>query len=250
MRRPFLLLLCCWVLASCAVQPVAPEKAATYRRVGVLSAMGDTFNINAVGITVFGNEQGQRKAGFDVDELLTKRLVQALSGRYEVVDLGKYRAAFLAQPKFWPGAKGVFAPDHPMAKDVVRNLMGEEGLDAYVILTPASGAVRGTNQGIAGIGIVRMQRLFGSGDHRLHAAYIVAVVDGKDFSMVGDMPALPVGETVVGNPFVTSPLGAPNVPVAPDYWQNPGSNWDGIGRTLGGLMTQSLPETLQRARLL
>lgn len=238
--------LACILLAACATQPASPERAQSYKRVGVLSAMGDRFAVAATGFTVFGNEFREEKVEFGADDVLTEKAVAALATKYEVVDLTKYRAAFLAQPKYWPGQKGMFAPDRPMAQDVVRNLMGEEKLDAYLVLTPASFVVRGTNQGGGGIGIMKL-----GSSHLLHLAYIVTVVDGKDFSYTADMRAIPTDETTnMGFVSGSSRLNSPNRTVPAQYSQAPKDNADGLRSEFSTLAGDSVPQTLKRANLL
>lgn len=128
--------------------------------------------------------------------------------------------------------------------------MGAEQLDAYVIITPASFSVRGTNQGGGGIGILKLQQLFGSGSFLLHAAYIITVVDGKDYSYSGDMRAIPVDEaTALGFMGGTSRLNSPNLPVPPAYWENPAAHKAAIRQMFEQLAAQSLPHTLRRANL-
>ena len=80
MRFGFLVL-SCLLIAGCAMRPIAPEKAAQYKRVGILSAMGDRFAIGAVGITVFGNDFKAEQLDLGADDILTARASEALSGQ-------------------------------------------------------------------------------------------------------------------------------------------------------------------------
>lgn len=249
--RIAVLLLCSFVLAACSTQPVPPQNQMHYKRVGILSAMGDQFSTNAVGVTAFGNEQKTAKIDFGFDDILTQQAKQLLSQRYEVVELTKYRNEFLNTEKYWPGQQGMFAPDRPGTQEVVRKLMGAEQLDAYIILTPASASVRGTNQGVGGIGIVKLQRLMGSNEFLLHAAYIVSVIDGKDYNFSGDMRAVPVDESSFTSfGLGSSRLSAPNWPVLPQLWEMPESRKTEIIDIFKLLTQQSLPHTFRRAQLL
>lgn len=245
------LLLSFLFLTACSTQPISLGKQEQYKRVGILSAMGDRFSTNAVGVMVFGNEQKSQELELGLDDILTQQAQQILSKQYDVVDLTKYRTDFLRTEKYWPGQQGAFAPDRPMTQDVVRNLMGAEHLDAYIILTPASASVRGTNQGVGGIGIVKLQRPIGADEFLLHTAYIVSVIDGKDYSFSGDMRAIPIDETSFTSfGFAASRLSSPNWPVLPQLWQSPENHKTEIVDAFKLLIQQSLPHTFRRAQLL
>ena len=242
--------LACLLVAACAMQAMDADQAAHYRRVGVLVAMGNRFSDGAVGATVFGNQYKAEELDVGIDDLLAAKVRQALAARYTVVDLTRYRDAFMKEPKYWPGQERIVGEDRPSAGEVVRRLMGTEKLDAYVLVTPAGASVVGTNQGVGGVGIIKLQRVFGSDEFRLHAAYIVSVVDGKTYSIVADMRATALGEPAV--PVLTferSPINAPSVPVAPQLWQAPSDHKDEIRTLLAQLLDKSVPETLRRANL-
>lgn len=240
----------CAALSACAMQPLAPEKAVQYKRVGLLSAMGDSFGTSAVGITVFGNKDSAERLDFGFDNRLTQKFMQALSDRYSVIDLSKYREAFLNEPKSWPGETGPFSENHPMVTEVVRRLMGAEGMDAYILVTPGGAAVGGTNQGVGGIGIVDQESLFGNRGCWFYVAYIVSVVDGKDYSLAADMRALPLDQS---GPFTLgrrAAVGAPNLPVPCEVWKAPARNGLTIRTVFDMIMDQSIPETLRHAALI
>lgn len=240
MRR-LAIVFACVFLCGCAMQPMAPEKAAQYKRIGVLSAMGDRFATGAIGLTVFQNENRQERLEFGADDLFTEKVKQALAAKYAIVDLTKYRAAFMEAPKYWPGQAKIIGEDRPSVSEVVRRLMGAEGLDAYLFITPAAAAVIGTNQGVGGIGVYQFKRIFSANEFRLHAAYIVAVVDGKDYAVVADMRADRMGG---------GSLNAPNVPVPAQFWDAPAANKNAIRAAFDKLITPSVPETLRRANLI
>jgi hypothetical protein len=252
--RVGLVVLSCLLIAGCAMQPIAPEKAAQYKRVGILSAMGDRFALGAVGIMVFGNDYKEERIEFGADDILTARASAALAARYAVTDLARYRTSFMDAPKYWPGGQKIIGEDRQPVAELVRRLMGEERLDAYILITPASASVRGTNQGVGGIGIVRLPSgFFGSGGtFLLHAAYVVSVVDGRDYSLAADMRATPLGEGGY-TPLILagSRLNAPNAFISStDLWQSPAAHKDEIRTAFEALIAKSMPETLRRAELI
>lgn len=237
------------LLAACAAQPLDTGRAAQYKRVGVLSAMGDTFMSGRVGITVFTTGGTQEHLDLGADEIMTAAATKALSARYQVVDLGKYRQAFMDTPKYWPGNQGIFADSRPSVPEVVRKLMGDEKLDAYILITPSSATVRGTNQRVGGIGLLKKEEFLRTGDVLLYAAYIVSVVDGTDFSLQADMRAYPQGESALGSLAGLSALSAPNWPVLPEYQADPVGNRDKLHDIFKTLIDQNMPQTLQQAHL-
>lgn len=251
MRKLFVASALLFGLTACVTQSLNTHQAAQYKRIGLLSAMGDRFSVTTVGSTAFGNARREEKLELGADELLTASAIEALSGRYQVVDLSQYRRTFLDQPKHWPGEKGLFAKDGPMVPEVVRNLMGSEKLDAYILITPGYGAVRGTNQQIAGIGVVKLNSLFGGGNTLLHAGYIVSVIDGIDYSLVADMRAFPAGESLMSNfSPVKSPLSWPNAAVTPPALDAPAQYREHLTSVLKQVVAETVPQTLRQARLI
>jgi hypothetical protein len=243
------LLVTALIIAGCVTRPIDTSRAAQYKRIGVLSAMGDRFSVGRVGITIFttGGTEGELDLG--TDDFITQQAMTALSQRYQVVDLSKYRKAFLDRPKHWPGEQGVFAEKNPPVPEVVRELMGEEKLDAYVLITPGYGSVRGTNQSVAGIGLLKKEELLRTGDVRLYVSYIVSVIDGIDYSVQADMRAYPDGETPMGFLGHSSSLSSPSWPVLPQFLNDPASARDQLRSAMEMLLTQNVPQTLRQAKL-
>jgi hypothetical protein len=238
-------------LTACVTQSLDTQRATQYKRVGLLTAMDDRFSVSGVGSTAFGNSYREEKLDLGADALMTASALQALSGRYQVVDLSQYRRAYIDQPKHWPGEKGLFAKDAPMVPEVVRNLMGGEKLDAYILITPAYGSVRGTNQSVAGVGVVQVNSLFGGSSTMLHAGYIVSVIDGVDYSLVADMKAFPTGESVMSSfSPAKSTLSLPNTPVSPQILEAPTQHRELLATLLKLLIADTMPQTLRQARLI
>lgn len=238
------------LLAGCSTQSLDAGRAAQYKRVGVLSAMGDTFMSGRVGVTILTTGSALERLDLGADEAMTEAAMAALSARYQVVDLGRYRQAFLDQPKYWPGDQQIVGETRPAATEVVRSLMGGEKLDAYILLTPATASVRGTNRAVGGIGLVKKEELLRTGDVLLHVAYIVSVVDGIDFSLQADMRAFPNGESPLASLVGGSQLGAPNWPVLPAFQEDPAAYRTQMASVVKMLVAQNVPQTLRQARLI
>ncbi len=232
------------------MQPLLSTQAAQYKRIGVISSMGDDFMLNEVGVTVFGNEHSSQKIDVSANMLFTSDVIKALSGRYEVTDLSRYGKQFADQPKYWPDTKTVIGTEtRPSAGEVVKRLVAPEIYDAYIIIAPASAHVGSTNQAVGGVGIVKLQGLFHEDTCFLHAAYMVSVIDGKDYSVVANMRASSQGGygglIAVGG----GPVNAPNVQVDCQLWQSPDQSLPTIRQSLDTLLAQAVPATLKDAKL-
>jgi hypothetical protein len=254
MRRTFPTLACLLaaaiVLAGCVTRPIDAGKASSYKRIGVLSAMGERFSVGRVGVTIFSTGGTEGELDLGTDAFMTKQAMASLSQRYQVVDLEKYRKAFIDQPKHWSGEQGLFAEKTPAVPNVVRQLMGEEKLDAYVLITPGYGSVRGTNQSVAGIGLLKKEELLRTGDVRLYVSYIVTVIDGVDYSVQADMRAYPEDETPMSFLGGGSTLSSPNWPVHAETLTNPEKSREQLRNVMQLLLTQSVPQTLRQAKLI
>jgi hypothetical protein len=239
------------LLGGCTMHALAPlPEAASYQRVGVLSAMGDRFSIQELGFTVFGNEYKAQNLPIGADDIITAELKQSLAGRYTVVDLSQYRAAFMNAPKYWPGEQSLISESRPEVTEVVRQLMGKENLDAYVLVTAAYGAIGATNQAVAGIGILKFQGVIRDNAYRLHALYIVSVIDGHSYELTGHMRAFQNGESEAkALLFSGSAIRGPNVEVPGAWWDAPAGHEDEIKAAFQQMMDQSIPQTLRDTKL-
>lgn len=247
LRHLILIMGCLFLTACVAPQSLPSGKALEYKRVGVLSAMGKDFSKTTVGFTVFGNnDEAELPLDLDVDEVITRKMIDTLSSRYEVIDLSKYRQAFFDAPKTWYGS-GLFSSDTPPTiAETVDRLMGAEGLDAYILVTPSASAVSSTNQAVAGVGLVKHIHI----SPALFADYYISVVDGTTRKMVADASALPIGKTTPLSLFRTPLVQAPSMPVSRKIWKQPEQHQDDLKRMLDQIMASSLPETLRRIGLI
>jgi hypothetical protein len=148
-------------------------------KIGVISAIGDEFVVQRVGLTVFGNEYTEVPIdGWGIDDLVVTRVRAALPNTI---------VRGIAYPK------GVFAPyDHPApalfrnAQDIltatVRRIAANSGCERYVVVTKLTGQVDGTNQTHRGIGV--LNRGIGALRHTfLFTDVDVSVFDGRTFDV-------------------------------------------------------------------
>jgi hypothetical protein len=167
--------------AKTSAKPLAPVDAGPCQ-IGVISAVGDEFVVQKVGLTVFNNEYTEVPVdGWGLDDLVVARVRAATAPGIAV--------RRIAYPK------GTFAPyDHPPAAlfrnprndltTIVREITAKAGCERYVVVTKFDGQVDGTNQTHRGIGV--LNRGIGSGvlSHTsLFTAIDVSIFDGQTFAI-------------------------------------------------------------------
>ena len=166
--------------AKTGAKPPGPVESGPCQ-VGVISAVGDEFVVQKVGLTVFNNEYTEVPIdGWGLDDLVVARVRAAAPG------IAVRRISY---------PKGAFAPyDHPApalfrnSRDdltaIVRQIAANASCERYVVVTKITGQVDGTNQTNRGVGVVN--RGIGSGvlSHTsLFASIYVAVFDGQTFAI-------------------------------------------------------------------
>src|SRR6266545_2488431 len=98
MRRRALFFCLACVFSAVSTNP-ASAAFETVRRVGVISALGDTFAVQKVGITVFGNDQKEFAIdSWKIDDFVIGKVRAALGKRFDVRPVTYQKAAFLAPP--------------------------------------------------------------------------------------------------------------------------------------------------------
>ena len=156
------------VPAACATGSVPPEKLSRIKTVGIVSALENEFTFKTVGFTVFGNDE--KKVPIDeplgVDDSVVEQLTRMLGKRYDVRPVTYSKAAFT------PGRVAKALHD-----------VTPQGLDAYVVVVPASSGFGNTNQGVSGLGIVDGGSF--TSRRQLHALYAVDVFDGRSYELIG-----------------------------------------------------------------
>jgi hypothetical protein len=149
-------------------------------KIGVISAIGDEFVVQRVGLTVFGNEYTEVPIdGWGIDDLVVTRVRAALP------DTAVKRIAY---------PKGVFTPyDHPApalfrnSREVLTAIVRQiatNGCERYVVITKLTGQVDGSNQTHRGIGVLNRGIGTGALSHTsLFADVDVSIFDGQTFAV-------------------------------------------------------------------
>jgi hypothetical protein len=147
------------------------------KTVGVISAVGSKFALQKVGITVFGNELNEVPIGaWGLDDAVASRVSAVLSKRFTVKRIAVPQGAFAAYEKPAP-----FGDSDATLQGIVRQLAGSANCDLYVVITPAGISFSGTNQVVAGIGMVEGGGAINPDNVTLYAVTAVHLYDGRSF---------------------------------------------------------------------
>jgi hypothetical protein len=193
MRRAALVLLSiCFAAAALAQEPATPDAPAPPAKpadngkcIGVLSAIGDSFSLQKIGITAFGNERDKVAIdSWQIDNLVVGK-ISAFMGK-----------SWSVRPISYP--KGTFATleqDHGLLYDyeaelagIVRRVTSSTKCTHHVVVLKTSSRYGTSNQSIYGLGILEVGAPLHPWDHidYLHALYVIRVYDGRTFAKLGE----------------------------------------------------------------
>src|SRR5687767_13855280 len=106
------------------------KAVAQAKTVGVISAVGSTFALQKVGITVFGNELNEVPiASWRLDDAVASRVSAVLSKRFTVKRITVPQGAFAAYEKPAP-----FSDSDATLQGIVRKLAGSANCDLYIVI--------------------------------------------------------------------------------------------------------------------
>jgi hypothetical protein len=249
-----------WVMVPCALLLVgwgglggaSAEGMQGVKRVGIISAVGDKFDVRKIGPTVFNNELATVSVSWGIDEFVTNKVRALLGRRYEVRPVSFQRAAIASSSG--SGNPLMDALQGNSLTNVIRSSVTPAGVDAYIIIRPAVSQFGSTNQYLAGSGVLTEGSLIGS-DSVVHALYSVTVVDAQQFTEIKYAGASPLDQSlgsVLG--FVGECPGVHGPCRKIDNSMVPAShNAADIAKfksIIVELIDKSLPETLRRAQLI
>lgn len=160
-----------------AQQPVAAERGPC--QIGVISAIGDRFSVQHVGLTMFGNEYLEAPIEtWGIDDLFVAKVRAAAPGT-AVRKIAYASGAF--KPYYQPEAK-LFRNDRNDLTALVRQIAGTANCERYVVATKVRVSVDGTNQSIEGLGVYK-NWASPSGRGVVVAHYRINVFDGRTFDI-------------------------------------------------------------------
>ena len=218
---------------------VTAAKAQGIKRVGIISAIGDQFEIRKIGVMVFGNELASVPIQWGIDDLVTAKARALLSRRFEVRPVSYQRSAFAS----------LSDSEHALS-DALRASASAQGVDAYVVITRSLNKFGTTNQYVAGLGIVSGGPL--NSDIFAHATYTVTVMDAREFARISYAAASLPGTSFLsswglGGCYLHGPcrkLEASAFPTSHDPAQVAK-----LKSIIVDLIEQSLPEALRKVQL-
>jgi hypothetical protein len=190
--------------------PPKPEAAAQNGPcIGVIPHMSQSFALQSVGLTMFGNDLKEVPiASWGLDDLIVDRVRAAVGPRF-VVRRFAYSAA-------------IFEPvDHPSLfhipdlKGIVQSIVGAGGCERYVLVVQGNDQFGNTNQLVKGVGIVHRGGIIDHFDiNYLFALSSLSVFDGHTFEILkhqgGTLGGLTLGERLAEDFTRTSPLRGPS----------------------------------------
>jgi hypothetical protein len=148
-------------------------------QLGVIPALGDTFVVQKVGLTIFGNEETEVPVdGWGFDDLVVARVRAAAPGK-EVRRIAYAKAAFA--PYDHP-APALFHNSQDDLTAIVRQITANAGCERYLVVTRFAGQLDGTNQALRGIGVLNHGTSILS-HTSMFANVRVTVLDGQTFAI-------------------------------------------------------------------
>jgi len=175
-----------------AKQPAPAESGPC--QIGVISAIGEKFAVQKVGLTVFGNELTEVPIdAWSLNDLVVARVRAATSGVH-VRKIAYPKGAF--EPYYRPPTK-LFRNDDEELTAVVRQITASSNCARYFVFTTHAAQLQGTNQSLPGIGVLH----HGSGpfsNTSLFANFVVRVFDGQSFA-IAKRPSADLGAILAGS---------------------------------------------------
>lgn len=231
-------LLLALLLAGCATATLEPGQIANIKRVAIISALGDRFAVKKLGITIFNNDERDFPAdAWGVDDAVVSTVRGVVGQRFEVRPVTYQRSAFYVADN-----------SGPAVAEAVRSHMSAQDIDAYIVITKGSSRVGDSNFFVSGLGILEGDSLV-MHSTTVYAIYWVTVVDGHRFTVIGNMPAWSIGQSLSA---ISSAVHGPNRevdnslrPTTLDAAANPK-----LREIVLGLLQQNLPTTLQNLKIL
>lgn len=212
MLRTIIALLIFLTGALPAIGQTAPPKkaAAGLKTVGVITAIGDTFTIQKVGFTVFGNEQHQAAIGaWGLDEAVVAKVGTILGKSYNVKRIAVAKNAFA---QYYNPPPTLFRDSTAELRDMVRKIAAGQPCDLYVVVRQGGSRYGDTNQAVTGVGIVQADRSPLFVLTHLHALMVISVHDGKTFAALSEKAAS------IGQPTFMTTIRGPNRELDQSWW--------------------------------
>jgi hypothetical protein len=164
--------------------PAKPAAADNGRCIGVLSAIGDSINLQKIGITVFGNELNKVPVdSWQIDSLVVSKISAFLSKSWSVRPISYPKGAFATLEQ----DHGLFYNYDAELTAIIRRVASSAKCDHYVVVLKGGSGFGTSNQSLYGLGVLETGGLM-SADY-LFALYVIKVYDGQTFAVLGQQRA-------------------------------------------------------------
>jgi hypothetical protein len=227
-----------------AKKQAAPKQAAapagSGKCVGVVSRLGETFNVRKIGIIVFQNDE--KEASIDswrVDELVATRVGSFLGGRAAARRLTNPKGAVASLDEI-----KLFRNYNADLGAILRTLAAGTRCARYIVVNPISTQFLNTNQNLKGAGILDYTSGFND-VYWIHVLATLTVYDGETFAPLESKAAS------IGQSIFFSDIRGPHRKVDKSFWpessdaaQNAKLR-DGIRELVAESIDRTLPELKQ-----
>jgi hypothetical protein len=154
--------------------------------IGVLSAIGDSINLQKIGITVFGNELNKVPVdSWQIDNLVVSKISAYLSKNWSVRPISYPKGAFATLEQ----DHGIFYNRDAELTEIIRRVTSSTKCDHYVVVLKGSSGYGTTNQSLYGLGVLEVGAPIMITD-MLFALYVIKVYDGQTFAVLGQQQAI------------------------------------------------------------
>jgi hypothetical protein len=205
-RRHFVGLSVAAALAGCAggdpltnellAQKIAP--GSPRKSLCAISAIGDTFSVQKMGVTVFGNALDMAQIDtWGIDEFVVGKVAAQLSRRFDAKRLTYPKGAFAALDK----PKSPFAEPKDDRKDIMRGIAGGKNCDLVVAVTKSGSMIGNSNQHVVGLGILDMSSVIFT-NVSVFALPEMRVYDGQTFAVLGYKKAFDWQKGILGTHII------------------------------------------------
>jgi hypothetical protein len=202
---------------AAAPQQVAPKPAAAPQQaapksdggkcVGVVSAIGDTFTLKTMGITVFNNAQSKVPIdSWRIDDLVAAKVNAVLGKRLNLQRVNYPKGTFAALEE----QHGLFYNPEDDLKGILRRITAGTKCDRYIVVLKTSTTLGSSNQSLRGLGILHDASIVTS--YYLYTMFTVRLYDGQSLSVVAQQAAS------IGQRTFLAAFRGPNREVDETWW--------------------------------
>jgi hypothetical protein len=167
-----------------AVKQPAAKQAAPGRSACVLSVIGHAFQVQKIGVMVFGNSRDDIAIdSWGIDDLVARKVSAILGKQFKVRQLAVSRDVRVSY-----ATPGLLFRSQDKMLDILRGATaGLVPCDIYVAVTQGGSGFGSTNQRLVGLGIMQHGGDLGIIKHHfLHALYEIRIYDGNTMAVLSD----------------------------------------------------------------